>query len=112
MNASISSDRHPRVAVLGLGTMGAGMARRLLDQGFEVDVWNRSPERAEALATAGAATHEDAGRAVAEVDIVVTMLPTGDAVSEVMLGGAVIDALRPGATWVQMASASSTDSGK
>ena len=39
-----------RVAVLGTGTMGSAMATRLADQGFEVYLWNRTRERAEALA--------------------------------------------------------------
>jgi 3-hydroxyisobutyrate dehydrogenase len=37
-----------RVAVLGLGTIGAGMARSLLRAGLPVDAWNRTPERAAA----------------------------------------------------------------
>jgi len=102
MNAFNSSELRPRVAVLGLGTMGAGMARRLLDKGFAVDVWNRSTDPAIALAGAGATAHADAVKAATSVDVVVTMLPTADAVTEVMLGGGVIDALRPGATWAQM----------
>ncbi len=43
-----------RVAVLGIGTMGAGMARSLLRAGIEVTAWNRSPDRAEALVADGA----------------------------------------------------------
>ena len=43
-----------RVAVLGTGTMGAPMARNLLKAGFQVRVWNRTPDKARALATAGA----------------------------------------------------------
>jgi len=42
------------VAVLGTGTMGGAMARRLCGAGFDVRVWNRTRERAEALAEAGA----------------------------------------------------------
>ena len=42
-----------RVAVLGLGTMGAGMARSLLRAGKPVDVWNRTPERAADLELSG-----------------------------------------------------------
>lgn len=42
------------VAVLGLGRMGTGLATRLLDQGIKVRVWNRTPERTEPLAQAGA----------------------------------------------------------
>jgi 3-hydroxyisobutyrate dehydrogenase len=102
MNASNSSNPRPRVAVLGVGTMGGGMARRLLDEGFGVEAWNRSQGPAAVLAEAGAGAHADAAQAVAGVDVVLTMLPTADAVSEVMLRGAVIDELRPGATWAQM----------
>lgn len=43
-----------KVGVAGLGIMGARMARRLLEKGFEVSVWNRTPARAEALRGAGA----------------------------------------------------------
>ena len=90
------------VAVLGLGTMGGGMARRLLEKGFAVGVWNRTPGAVAALTAAGATAHAHAGQAVASADIVLTMLPTADAVSEVMLRGGVLDAVRPGATWAQM----------
>jgi 3-hydroxyisobutyrate dehydrogenase len=90
------------VAVLGVGTMGGGMARRLLEEGFAVQVWNRSPGPATALAAAGSTAHVDASRAVASADIVLTMLPTAEAVTEVMLRRDVLDALRLGATWAQM----------
>lgn len=90
------------MAVLGLGTMGGGMARRLLEQGFSVDAWDRSPGPSAALAEAGAAAHPEAAQAVAEADVVVTMLPTADAVGEVMLEGRALGALRPGAIWAQM----------
>src|ERR1700724_2166340 len=93
MNASNSANPRPRVAVLGVGTMGGGMAQRLLDEGFAVEVWNRSPGPAAVLAGAGAGAHADA---------VLTMLPTADAVSEVMLRGGVLDGLGRGATWAQM----------
>ncbi len=90
------------VAVLGLGTMGGGMARRLLEKGFALGVWNRTASAVAALTAAGATAHAHAGQAVASADIVLTMLPTADAVSEVMLRGGVLDAVRPGATWAQM----------
>src|SRR5260370_9856774 len=102
MNASMSPNPRPRVAVLGLGTMGDGMARRLLEAGFAVDVWNRSPGPATAVAGAGAAAGVAVAEAVARGDVLLTMLPTADAVSEVVLGGGVLDAVRPGTTWTQM----------
>ena len=44
-----------RVAVIGLGTMGAPMARHLIEAGHEVTVHNRTREREEPLAALGAA---------------------------------------------------------
>ena len=42
------------VAFLGLGTMGTGMAGQLLSKGFDLTVYNRSPEKAHALQARGA----------------------------------------------------------
>ncbi|MGH9528997.1 MAG: NAD(P)-binding domain-containing protein, partial [Terriglobales bacterium] len=44
----------PRVAILGLGIMGGGMASRLLSTGFPVSVFNRSHEKTEPFSKAGA----------------------------------------------------------
>jgi 3-hydroxyisobutyrate dehydrogenase len=102
--SDISSTTLPRptVALIGLGTMGAGIAERLLDQGFAVDVWNRTPGPAVRLAERGATAHEMPEQATARADIVLTMLPTGDAVKEVMLERRTLNAMRSGAVWAQM----------
>ncbi len=92
----------PRVALLGAGTMGAGMAQRMLDLGFPVNVWNRTPGPTAALAEHGATVRAKPIEAVAAAEVVVTMLPNADAVADVMLHGGTLDALRPGATWAQM----------
>jgi 3-hydroxyisobutyrate dehydrogenase len=91
----------PRVAVLGLGTMGAAMATRLLAAGMAVDVWNRSPGPAMELVEQGAIAYAEAADAVASADVVLTTLPTEDAVRSVMDGG-VLAALPAGAVWAQM----------
>jgi 3-hydroxyisobutyrate dehydrogenase len=93
---------HPRVALLGAGTMGAGMAQRMLDLGFPVNVWNRTPRPAAALAAHGATVRAHATDAVEAAEVVVTMLPNADAVADVMLQGGTLDALPPNATWAQM----------
>jgi 3-hydroxyisobutyrate dehydrogenase len=93
----------PRVAVLGTGIMGAGMAERLLDQGFFVDVWDRTPAAAAPLAERGATPHAEAAEAVRRADVAVTMLATGEAVTDVMLRHDVLDAIAPGGVWAQMA---------
>jgi aryl-alcohol dehydrogenase-like predicted oxidoreductase len=55
---------HPRVAVLGTGTMGSAMTRNLLQAGLAVDVWNRTPDSVTPLADAGATAHPRARQAV------------------------------------------------
>jgi len=92
----------PRIALLGAGTMGAGIAERLLDQGFTVDVWNRTPGPAAQLAERGATAYTKAARAVADADVVLTMLPTDEAVTDVMVGQGTLQELRSGAVWAQM----------
>jgi 3-hydroxyisobutyrate dehydrogenase len=91
-----------RIALLGIGNMGYGMAQRLLDAGFAVDVWNRSAGPAARLAEYGATAHAKLREAVSDADVVLTMLPTGDSLTEVMLDEGALDALRRGTTWAQM----------
>jgi 3-hydroxyisobutyrate dehydrogenase len=71
MSADITT---PTVALLGTGTMGAGMARNILAAGLPLRVWNRTPAKAEPLAEAGAKVAADAREAVAGADVIVTML--------------------------------------
>jgi 3-hydroxyisobutyrate dehydrogenase len=86
-----------RIALLGTGTMGAGMARNLLSAGQAVHVWNRTRERAEPLAADGAVVHDTPANALAGSDGLVTMLAHGDAVA------AVVDGLSlDGVPWAQM----------
>jgi 3-hydroxyisobutyrate dehydrogenase len=53
-----------KIAFLGTGLMGAGFVHRLLGQGHEVHVWNRSAAKAQALQAQGARAHADAAAAV------------------------------------------------
>ena len=92
----------PTVALLGAGTMGSGMAQRMLDLGFPVNVWNRSPGPVSTLTQHGATARATPTEAVAAVEVVLTMLPNADAVADVMLRGGTLDALRANATWAQM----------
>jgi 3-hydroxyisobutyrate dehydrogenase len=93
----------PRVAVIGTGTMGTAMALRLLAAGMEVDVWSRHATSTKPLVAAGASSYKEASDAVERADVVITMLPTAEVTSQVMLGGQVLDSLPPKSTWVQMA---------
>src|SRR5271166_1950834 len=64
-----------QIAWLVTGIMGAAMARRLLRAGYRVTVFNRSPQRAQALAADGAAVANDPAGAVRGAEVVITMVP-------------------------------------
>ncbi|MFL5309929.1 MAG: NAD(P)-dependent oxidoreductase [Myxococcales bacterium] len=100
----ITTDRpsRPTVALLGAGTMGSGMALRMLEVGFPVNVWNRTPGAALALTGHGATVRATSSEAVSDAEIVVTMLPNADAVADVMVRGGALDASGANATWAQM----------
>jgi 3-hydroxyisobutyrate dehydrogenase-like beta-hydroxyacid dehydrogenase len=74
-----------RIAVLGLGQMGRALAGRLLTQGHDVTVWNRSPGRAGELVARGAHEARAAAAAVARAEVVMSILVADDAVIEVLM---------------------------
>lgn len=89
----------PTIAFLGIGLMGKPMAARLLQAGFTVHAWNRTRAKAEAI---GAIVHDDAHQAVANADIIISMLEDGSVVSATI--AAALPALRPDSLWIDMSS--------
>lgn len=63
-----------KVALLGLGKMGSGVAKCLLGAGTDLVVWNRSADKVEPFVAAGARTARSARAAVTGVDVVITSL--------------------------------------
>ncbi|WP_326612365.1 NAD(P)-dependent oxidoreductase [Streptomyces scopuliridis] len=90
---------HLAVAVLGTGIMGAAMARNLCRAGHDVRVWNRTPAKAEALVADGARAFATPAEAVADADVVLTMVYDGPAALEAVTAAG--PGLRPGAIWLQ-----------
>jgi 3-hydroxyisobutyrate dehydrogenase len=86
----------PRVALIGLGLMGSGMARRLLGAGFPLSIYNRNPERAAPLAAEGAHAAASPREAAARADVVLSMVADDAAARAVWLGeqGALVGAAR------------------
>ena len=74
-----------RVAFIGLGRMGHGMAGRYLDAGFSVAVWNRSKVKADDLIARGAHWATSPEDAAIDADAVVTMVADDAASREVWL---------------------------
>ena len=73
-----------KIAYLGLGTMGSGMASNLLKAGYELTVWNRSAEKCKPFARKGARVADTPADAARDVDLVIYMLSNDQAVEEVV----------------------------
>jgi 3-hydroxyisobutyrate dehydrogenase-like beta-hydroxyacid dehydrogenase len=106
------ADNPERVGFVGLGIMGAPMARQLVDAGFEVAVYTRTREKAERFAEEhGARAAATPAEAAEGADAFITMLPDAPQVEEVLFGehGAA-EALPEGAIVVDMSTTSPTSS--
>lgn len=92
-----------KVAFIGTGLMGRPMARNLCNAGFTLSVYNRTPPPPGEWEALGASVTGSAAKAAAGAEIVITMLPNGAVVSEVLAGG-VLTALAPGTLLIDMSS--------
>jgi 3-hydroxyisobutyrate dehydrogenase-like beta-hydroxyacid dehydrogenase len=91
------------VGFIGLGTMGAPMARNVLGKGHALVVNDVSPAAVAALTAAGARAAATPAAVAAASDIVITMLPDAPDVLRVALGaGGILEGLRAGAIYVDM----------
>jgi len=75
-----------KIAYLGLGTMGSGMASNLLKAGYQLTVWNRSAEKCKPFARKGARVADTPADAARDVDLVIYTLSNDEAVEDVVLG--------------------------
>ncbi len=75
-----------RVGFIGLGIMGAPMAANLIEAGFEVTVWNRSPSRTEPLVKAGAKRAESPAAVAAACEVTLSCVTNSGDVEEVAIG--------------------------
>jgi 3-hydroxyisobutyrate dehydrogenase-like beta-hydroxyacid dehydrogenase len=80
------------------------MAERLLDAGYELLVFNRTPEKAGALAERGAAVAKTAAELVEQLDVVLTSLANDEAFEDV--AASVVAAARPGTVFVDTSTVS------
>ncbi len=92
-----------RLGFIGLGNLGAHLARSLLRAGFAVIVHDLERDRAKGLIAAGAAWGSSPGEVAAEAESVITCLPSPAAVAAVVEGAdGVLAGLRPGGAWIDM----------
>src|SRR6201996_5614509 len=90
------------VSILGLGIMGAAMARSTARGGLKTTAWDRSPERASSFGLGNVQISQSARDAVQDADLVITMVSNADAVLSIMKEREVLPAMKPGAVWIQM----------
>ena len=92
-----------RYAYIGLGNLGANLAACLLRGGFSVVVHDRDPHPAQRLLALGATWAATPREAAAQVDAVLTCLPS-PAVTEAVLTGpdGILAGLRDGGAWIEM----------
>ncbi len=90
------------VGVIGVGNMGGGIARNLLNAGYPVTVFDRNPELVVELASFGARCAANLSELVISVDIVITSLPGPAEIEEVALKeSGILATARAGLIWIE-----------
>ncbi|MWV44385.1 NAD-binding protein [Paenibacillus sp. HJL G12] len=88
-----------KISFIGLGTMGAPMASKLLEKGYEVTVYNRTASKCEPLVAEGAASAATPREAAAGRDVIITMISNDDSIREVYYGAdGILNSLEKGMT--------------
>ena len=94
----------PKIAFLGLGLMGGPMARHLITAGFPVVVFNRNQKKLSPFQDSSSLCASSSAQAVADADIVITMVSDGVAVNDLLTQQGVAAAMKKGALFIDMSS--------
>ncbi|MDV6320054.1 NAD(P)-dependent oxidoreductase [Chromohalobacter sp. HP20-39] len=93
------------IGVIGTGLMGAPMARRLIEAGYRVRAWNRTPDKTETLREYGIEIAHSANDTATDADLIMVMLSSGPVCDDILLGDdGVIAHMAPSAILVVMSS--------
>lgn len=92
----------PKLAVLGLGTMGRALAQTARRSDIPLVVWNRDPVATEMFANEGIEVAPSVADAAATADVIITMVTNAEAVGSIATEQGLVEALRPDSVWVQM----------
>lgn len=92
-----------KVGFIGLGAMGRGMASNCVKKGFSLIVNDVRPEPVADLVALGASAAEDLPALAAACDVIITVLPTGKEVREVIMAdGGLLDHAKPGTLFIDL----------
>ena len=92
------------IGFIGLGLMGKPMAKRLLNSGYKLSVWNRTKSKIISLSNSGANKVSDLNDIAKISDVIITMLKDDDAVIEVLESKKVLKSMKPNSTLIDMSS--------
>lgn len=93
-----------RIGFIGAGVMGAPMVQRLLKAGHDVQIWNRTLAKAEALRADGARVATTLKEVATDVDLLIAVIENGAAVRAVLFAQELLAQLSPGQVVVDMSS--------
>ena len=94
----------PRIAFIGIGLMGLPMANNLINAGFPLQVWNRTSAKAEALDGDGVSVAVSVIDALADADIIISMLESGPVVDQLLYHSQAYRRAKAGALFIDMSS--------
>jgi 3-hydroxyisobutyrate dehydrogenase-like beta-hydroxyacid dehydrogenase len=97
MTTAAAAESIQNIGVIGLGRMGTAIANNIIKSGFNLVVYNRTPDKARALVQAGAVTTASPKEVASKSDVILTSLRDDAAVSEVVNGEkGILSGIRPG----------------
>ncbi len=98
-----------KIGFIGLGIMGSRMAANLIKSGFDVEVYNRTPGKAEKLAAMGAGIARTISDLARGKDVVISMVSTPEAVRDTALGeSGLLAGMKKGSIWIDSSTVNPT----
>lgn len=91
-----------KIAFVGTGSMGGSMSRNLAQAGFDITVFDLNPENMKKPINAGAKGAKSGAEAVADADVLITMLPTPASIEGAMIGSGIASSMKQGSIWIDM----------
>lgn len=92
-----------KIGFIGLGSVGNGMACNLAKAGYKIIINDLDYSKAKTVIDLGATWGESPAETAATVDVLITSLPSSEAVNEVLTGDkGALSTLAPGSVWVEM----------
>lgn len=96
-----------KVGFIGLGIMGEMMAKRLLNNGYQLVVWNRTKEKISKLGTSSVTSAESPAEVARNCEIIISMLADSKALEDVVNGeNGILSAIKPGLIHIDMSTVS------